>query len=75
LSNEIARIRGNVKRVHLEQAVMELPATERLIFLLHDVERHDHERIARTLNITPAEAQLGLHGARLRLRRLLAAMM
>jgi RNA polymerase sigma-70 factor, ECF subfamily len=75
IANEPARIRGNVKKVHLEEAVMKLPATERIIFLLHDVEGHDHARISRTLNVTEAESQVGLHAARLRLRELLANMM
>src|SRR5438094_502523 len=30
---EIPSVRGNVKRVNLERAVVQLPATERLIFL------------------------------------------
>src|SRR5437667_4707200 len=48
---ETVGIRGNVKRVDLERAVVQLPATERLIFLLHDVESYDHAHIARTLGI------------------------
>jgi RNA polymerase sigma-70 factor, ECF subfamily len=67
-------IRGNVKKAHLEEAVMQLPATERLIFLLHDVGRYEHGRISRTVNISEAESQLGLHAARLRIRELLATM-
>ncbi len=67
-----AGIRGNVKKSDLEEAVMQLPPTERLIFLLHDVERYQHDRIARTLSITEPESQLGLHAARLRIRELLA---
>lgn len=71
----VAAIRGNVKKVHLERAVVQLPPTERLIFLMHDVESYDHSRIARTLSITELESQSGLHEARLRLRELLADMM
>ena len=69
---ESAAIRGNVKRVHLEQAVVQLPPTERLIFLLHDVESYDHSRIARMIGISEFESQEGLHQARLRMRELLA---
>lgn len=65
--------RGNVKRVELERAVVQLPPTERMIFLLHDVEAYDHARIARTLGVSEQESQFGLHQARLRLRQLLAA--
>jgi RNA polymerase sigma-70 factor (ECF subfamily) len=71
---EVSGIRQNVKRVHLEAAVVELPATERLIFLMHDVEGYDHVRIGRTIGITADESRRGLHQARLRLRELLATM-
>jgi DNA-directed RNA polymerase specialized sigma24 family protein len=71
---ETVGIRGNVKRVDLERAVVQLPATERLIFLLHDVESYDHAHIARTLGIAEQESQTGLHQARLRLRELLSTM-
>jgi RNA polymerase sigma-70 factor, ECF subfamily len=67
-------IRGNVKRVHLERAVVQLPATERLIFLLHDVEGYEHERIGRLLGLSVEECQLGLHHARVCIRQTLAAM-
>jgi DNA-directed RNA polymerase specialized sigma24 family protein len=69
----VASVRGNVKRVDLERAVVQLPPTERMIFLLHDVEAYDHTRISRTLGVSEQESQLGLHQARLRLRQLLAS--
>jgi hypothetical protein len=72
-STEVASVRGNVKRVDLERAVVQLPPTERMIFLLHDVEAYDHGRIARTLGVSEQESQFGLHQARLRLRQLLAS--
>lgn len=72
-STEVASIRGNVKRVDLERAVVQLPSTERMIFLMHDVESYDHARIARTIGLSEQESQFGLHQARLRLRQLLAA--
>jgi len=67
-------IRRNILRTHLERAVVQLPATERMIFLMHDVENYSHERIARTLGLDENESIQGLHQARLRLRRLLADM-
>jgi RNA polymerase sigma-70 factor, ECF subfamily len=67
-------VRRNTLRVHLERAVVQLPATERMIFLLHDVEGYDHARIARTLGISEDESQNGVHQARLRMRNLLAKM-
>lgn len=68
----VQNVRGNTKRVHLERAVVQVPATERMIFLLHDVEGYEHERIARTLGISADESVEGLHQARLRIRELLA---
>src|SRR5574340_850030 len=53
-------MRRNIKRIHLEQAVVQVPPTERLIFLLHDVESYDHARIARTLGISDEESRQGL---------------
>jgi RNA polymerase sigma-70 factor, ECF subfamily len=67
-------IHGNVKRVHLERAVVELPATEKLIFLLHDVEGYDHARISRLLGICEEESRFGLHQARIQIRNLIAEM-
>jgi len=68
----VAPIYGNVKRVHLERAVVQLPATEKLIFLLHDVEGYTHEKIGRLLGMTEDESKFGLHHARLRIRELVA---
>jgi RNA polymerase sigma-70 factor (ECF subfamily) len=63
---------GNIKRIHLERAVVQLPATEKLIFLLHDVEGYEHCRISSLLEISEEDSRLGLHLARLRIRELLA---
>jgi len=71
-SSEVRSVRSNTLRVDLEAAVIQLPATEKLIFLMHDVERYDHDRVARLLGITERESRLGLHQARLRVRELLA---
>ena len=59
-------------RTHLERAVVQLPPTERMIFLMHDVENYDHCRIARYLELTEDQSRNALHQARLRLRELLA---
>jgi RNA polymerase sigma-70 factor, ECF subfamily len=69
-----ARIRGNIKRVHLERAVVQLPATEKLIFLLHDVEGYDHQKIARLLGMNEKDSQYGLHQARIQIRELVSRM-
>ena len=73
-SATIEGVRRNIKRVHLERALVQVPPTERLIFLLHDVESYGHDRIARTLGISGEESQQGLHQARLRLREILATL-
>ena len=70
---QVVGMRRNIKRVDLERAIVQLSPTERLIFLLHDVERQDHARIGRLLGLSPQESAFGLHQARLRLRELLAA--
>ena len=73
-SATVNNVRGNVKRVHLERAVVQLPATEKLIFLMHDVEGYDHQQIARLLGMDEKESQLGLHQARIRVRELVSQM-
>lgn len=74
VSAETKSVCGNVKRVHLERAVVELPATEKMIFLLHDVEGYTHEKIARLLGLDVKESQFGLHQARLQMRELISRM-
>jgi|WetSurMetagenome_2_1015567.scaffolds.fasta_scaffold341621_1 RNA polymerase sigma-70 factor, ECF subfamily len=71
-STEIRNVRSNTLRTELELAVIALPATEKLIFVMHDVEGYNHDRVARLLGITERESRLGLHQARLRMRELLA---
>ena len=73
-SGNTESVRGNMKRIHLERAVVGLPATERLIFLLHDVEGYEHQRIAKLLGINEDEARLGLHQARMQIRDVVAQM-
>ena len=73
VSAEIKSV-GNVKRVHLERAVVELPATEKMIFLFHDVEGYTHEKIAHLLGLDVKESQFGLHQARLQMRELISRM-
>jgi RNA polymerase sigma-70 factor (ECF subfamily) len=69
---KVLSVRRNTRRVDLERSVVQLPHTERMIFLMHDVESYEHERIARSLGITEDESRLGLHQARLRMRELLS---
>jgi DNA-directed RNA polymerase specialized sigma24 family protein len=67
-------VRQNILRVHLERAIVELPATERMVFLMHDVETYEHAGIAALLGITEEESRYGLHQARVRIRNLVATM-
>ncbi len=71
---EVQNIRTNTKRVHLERAIVQLPATERMVFCMHDGEGYSHQRIARLLGITPVESQEAAHQARLRIRELVSKM-
>ncbi len=68
----VVTVRRNIKRVHMERAVVQLPATERMIFLLHDVESYDKVRIARLLGLSHEEVLQGLHQARLSVRESIA---
>jgi RNA polymerase sigma-70 factor (ECF subfamily) len=60
--------------VHLERALVQLPSTEKMIFLLHDVEGYEHEKIAHLLGLSVQESQFGLHQARLQMRELVSRM-
>jgi len=74
VDTQISSVRSNMKRIHLERAVVQLPATEKLIFLYHDVEGFDHDQIGRLIGVTKEESMSGLHQARLRLRELVSRM-
>jgi RNA polymerase sigma-70 factor (ECF subfamily) len=69
--DRVLSVRRNTMRVDLERAVVQLPNTEKMIFLMHDVECYDHVQIARLLNISEEASVHGLHQARLRMRELL----
>jgi RNA polymerase sigma-70 factor (ECF subfamily) len=73
VNKKISSVRLRAKRAELEEAVRALPATERLIFLLHDADGSDAGRIAQLLGLEPTEVLSGLNQARLRIRELLAA--
>jgi DNA-directed RNA polymerase specialized sigma24 family protein len=62
-----------VRRTDLEEAVATLPARERLVFLLRDVEGYSAERIAGLLRCEQAEVGKVLVSARIRMRNALAA--
>jgi RNA polymerase sigma-70 factor, ECF subfamily len=57
--------------VDFEQAMEQLPAGAREIFVLHDVEGYKHREIAALLGITSGTSKRQLHRARMLMRRYL----
>ena len=55
----------------LERAIATLPPGARQVFVLHDVEGHRHEEIARLVGIAVGTSRAHLHRARARLREVL----
>ncbi len=64
----------NVRRTDMEEAIQELPAFERLAFLLRDVEGYSSESISQLLEVPQTEINRTLFSARIRLRGILAEM-
>ncbi len=64
----------NILRTELEEAIRYLPPTERIVFLLMDVEGYPAKRVAELLNLSPSSVLRVALTARLRLRTELAAM-
>ncbi|HZH31777.1 MAG TPA: RNA polymerase sigma factor [Pyrinomonadaceae bacterium] len=60
-----------VDRIALDHAIGQLPPGYRTVFLLHDVEGHEHEEIARLLGCSVGTSKSQLHKARMKLRMLL----
>src|SRR5918992_3799921 len=60
-----------VDRIALDTAVAALPPGYRSVFVLHDVEGHEHEEIARLLGCSVGTSKSQLHKARMKLRTLL----
>lgn len=63
----------NVLRTDLEEAIRYLPCTERLVFLLMDVEGYPTQRIAELMNMSTGEVLRAAFRARIRLRAELAS--
>lgn len=60
-----------VDRIALERAIEQLSPGYRSVFVLHDVEGHEHEEIGRILGISAGTSKSQLHKARLKLRDLI----
>ncbi len=58
-------------RIALDRALAQLPPGYRTVFVLHDIEGHEHEEIARILGVAVGTSKSQLHKARMKLRRLL----
>ncbi|HEY0546154.1 MAG TPA: RNA polymerase sigma factor [Pyrinomonadaceae bacterium] len=60
-----------VDRIALDKAIAQLPPGYKSVFLLHDVEGHEHTEIARILGCSVGTSKSQLHKARMKLRGLL----
>src|ERR671932_1769851 len=60
-----------VDRIALERAIEKLPPGYRTVFVLHDIEGHEHEEIAKLLGCSVGTSKSQLHKARMKLRHLL----
>jgi RNA polymerase sigma-70 factor (ECF subfamily) len=58
-------------RISLDRALKQLPPGYRSVFVLHDIEGHQHEEIAKILGVAVGTSKSQLHKARMKLRRLL----
>lgn len=75
LSMDIGRpdllMEGTLDRINLERCIAQLPLGCRTIFVLHDVQGHEHREIATILGRSIGASKSKLHKARRRLRELL----
>jgi len=58
-------------RISLDHALKQLPPGYRSVFVLHDIEGHQHDEISRILGVSVGTSKSQLHKARMKLRRLL----
>jgi RNA polymerase sigma-70 factor, ECF subfamily len=58
-------------RIDIDNAVEQLPAGYKIIFILHDIEGFDHEEISRKIGVSVGTSKSQLHKARLKMRKLL----
>jgi len=73
-SSPLQRQRGqNIKRTDLEEEIAKLPAMERFLFLMRDVEGYTPTAIAELLRLPESYVQRGVFTARVRLRQAIFA--
>lgn len=63
-----ARTSGGTRRLELERAIGELPASTRAAFLLHDVEGYEHGEVSEMMGIAVGTSKSLVHRARNKLR-------
>ena len=69
--SEDRNLAGYIDRVVLNHAIESLPAGYRSVFVLHDIEGHEHSEIAEMLGCSMGNTKSQLHKARMKLRSLL----
>jgi RNA polymerase sigma-70 factor (ECF subfamily) len=60
-----------IDRIALDNALKQLPPGYRTVFVLHDIEGHEHEEIAKILGVAVGTSKSQLHKARMKLRGIL----
>ncbi len=60
-----------VDKIALDNAIDQLPAGYKNVFVLHDIEGFEHEEVARILGCSVGTSKSQLHKARLKLQKLL----
>jgi RNA polymerase sigma-70 factor (ECF subfamily) len=60
-----------VDKIAIENAINQLPAGYKNVFMLHDVEGFEHEEVAKILGCSVGTSKSQLHKARLKLQKLL----
>lgn len=60
-----------VDKIALDRAIAQLPKGYKTVFILHDIEGHEHEEVARILGCSVGTSKSQLHKARMKLRKLL----
>ncbi|HEY0320328.1 MAG TPA: RNA polymerase sigma factor [Pyrinomonadaceae bacterium] len=58
-------------RIALDSAIKQLPPGYRVVFILHEIEGHEHHEIAEIMGCSIGTSKSQLHKARMKLRRLL----
>jgi RNA polymerase sigma-70 factor (ECF subfamily) len=65
------QLEGSIDRINLNRCIKQLPTGYRTIFVLHDIQGHQHSEIAQILGRSVGDSKSQLHKARARLRELL----